>query len=1065
MNIRAKLLVGFISVALLCGIAGVIGITQLTSLGNNIRELTGTTVPSLMALDKIGNDLRIVKASVNTITNPLIVDDAFVKAQLDMIAAARVDRQKQMDLYDAGRQTPQEQKIWGEFKADLLTGTTFNNTLIALLNKARALPVTLQTTTGTGASAKAIGTPNPERSGAFAQIADMIIADHSVDDTLAAQLKVQDYDEQHYTIDNAKIVEDSATQAAIIVIIVTVLAFGAAVAVGLILGSSMSSSIHKIADRVGKIAVGDLSLKLDTRSKDELGELSVSVNSCIDNIGLLVTDAGMLSQAAVDGKLATRADASKHQGDYKKIVEGVNKTLDAVINPINVTARYVDDISKGVIPPIITDTYNGDFNIIKNNLNSVVKMMSDLLAETDIIIRAAADGELDKRADAAKFLGGWKQLVSGVNDTITNIVDPLMVTADYVDKVSKGVIPPEITTVYRGQYNLIKTNLNAVVKMMSELLKETDFIVKAAADGELDKRADAGKFLGGWNQLVKGVNDTITNIVDPLMVTADYVDKVSKGVIPPEITMVYKGQYNLIKQNLNAVVKMMSELLKETDIIIRAAADGELDKRADAAKFLGGWNQLVKGVNDTITNIVDPLMVTADYVDKVSKGVIPPEITTVYKGQYNIIKQNLNAVVKMMSELLSETDKLVKAAIAGQLDTRADAAKFLGGWNQLVKGINETLAEVITPINETVAVLKRLADGDLTLRIAGEYKGDFDILKTALNDSLESFNETLRQVNIAVDQVAEGSLQVSQASQSLSQGATEQASSLEEITSSITEISSQTKLNTESAVTVNNLAKTAKGNAENGNAQMQNLVIAMGDINKSAEEIKKIVKAIDDISFQINLLALNANVEAARAGKYGKGFAVVAEEVRNLAVRSANSVKDTTRMVDEAIANIERGNSLCDLTAKQLADIVGGAGQVATLAEEVATASKEQTQGLEQVSTGLNQIDQVTQSNTASSEESASASEELSSQSQQVKAMLARFKLKAKDGKMDNAEMLQMLRAEMAREGQGAASGHRAGASAALAHKGIVSTGRKVKAMALDPAEVISLDDDNFGKF
>ena len=303
-------------------------------------------------------------------------------------------------------------------------------------------------------------------------------------------------------------------------------------------------------------------------------------------------------------------------------------------------------------------------------------MMNELLSETDKIIQAAANGELDKRADADLFVGGWNKLVAGVNDTITNIVDPLMVTADYVEKVSKGVIPPTITTEYKGQYNIIKNNLNAMVKMMNELLAETDKIVQAAAVGELDKRADAALFAGGWNKLVSGVNDTITNIVDPLMVTADYVEKVSKGVIPPTITTEYKGQYNIIKNNLNAMVKMMNELLAETNKIVQAAANGELDKRADANLFVGGWNKLVSGVNDTITNIVDPLMVTADYVEKVSKGVIPPTITTEYKGQYNIIKNNLNAMVKMMNELLAETDKIIQAAANGELDKRADADLF-----------------------------------------------------------------------------------------------------------------------------------------------------------------------------------------------------------------------------------------------------------------------------------------------------------------------------------------------------------------------------------------------------
>lgn len=311
---------------------------------------------------------------------------------------------------------------------------------------------------------------------------------------------------------------------------------------------SITEPTRKMVAGAEKMAAGDFSFKLDIDSKDEIGELANAVRSMQAAVQAMIADANMLAQAAVAGKLATRADASKHQGDFHKIVSGVNNTLDAVIGPLNVTAKYVDDISKGVIPPTITDNYNGDFNIIKNNLNNMVKMMSDLLAQTDIIIKGAADGELDKRANAELFVGGWNKLVAGVNQAITNIVNPMNVTADYVDKVSKGIIPPTITTEYKGQYNIIKNNLNNMVKMMNDLLAQTDIIIKGAADGELDKRANAELFVGGWNKLVKGVNEVVTNIVNPLNVTANYVDRIAKGDIPPIITDPYKGQYNTTKQ-------------------------------------------------------------------------------------------------------------------------------------------------------------------------------------------------------------------------------------------------------------------------------------------------------------------------------------------------------------------------------------------------------------------------------------------------------------------------------------------------------------------------------------
>ena len=168
----------------------------------------------------------------------------------------------------------------------------------------------------------------------------------------------------------------------------------------------------------------------------------------------------MLSKAAVEGKLATRADATKHQGDYRKVVEGVNATLDAVIGPLNVSAEYVDRISKGDIPPKITDNYNGDFNEIKNNLNACIDAMNALVADAGLLSKAAVEGKLATRADATKHQGDYRKIVEGVNETLDAVIGPLNVSAEYVDRISKGDIPPRITDNYNGDFNEIKNNLN-----------------------------------------------------------------------------------------------------------------------------------------------------------------------------------------------------------------------------------------------------------------------------------------------------------------------------------------------------------------------------------------------------------------------------------------------------------------------------------------------------------------------------------------------------------------------------------------------------------------------------
>ncbi|HYH01511.1 MAG TPA: methyl-accepting chemotaxis protein, partial [Bacillota bacterium] len=563
------------------------------------------------------------------------------------------------------------------------------------------------------------------------------------------------------------------------------------------------------------------------------------------------------------------------------------------------------------------------------------------------LTQAARGGRLSVRGKAENFQGAFADIISGVNKTLDAVIYPLNVAAEYIRQIGEGNIPEPIIEMYEGDFAVIKNDLNACIAAVNALISDVNDLTWSAKEGKLDIRADITRHKGDFCKIVNGINQTLDAIVGPLNDAGAVLNRMGVNdfsvAMEPEI---YQGMLRTLAEEINRV---RISLLNVQDAMVRVA-QGDTSRLA--------------------------------------------EVKTIGKrSEYDHLNPALTGMMQAIEDLVDEATRITQAAVCGDLQLRGDVRKFTGGYLQIVAGFNHALDAMIEPIDEAARVLHEMAQGNLQQSMTGDYKGAYARIQENLNYTLAVFNDVLSNMDMVANQVAQAAYQVAESSQVLTREATLQADVVQELSVSMEQIAFQTKQNALNANQANHLAVDAQTIGMTGDSRMKELLQAMAEINEASGRISQIIKVINEIAFQTNVLALNASVEAARAGQYGRGFAVVAGEVRNLASRSAQASKETTTLIEGTIGKVATGTEIVKETAEALTRILENSEQTSERIQSIAKASSEQDSGITQLALGIEQVNRAIQHNTTTSQENAAASEKLSNQADQLRAMVRRFKL------------------------------------------------------------------------
>jgi methyl-accepting chemotaxis protein len=625
-----------------------------------------------------------------------------------------------------------------------------------------------------------------------------------------------------------------------------------------------------------------------------------------------------LLDASRDGRLTERGKVEQFDGIYREMVQGVNEMLDAILLPIGEGNRILAQISTGKIDELIAQTYKGDHEKMKQGINNIAVVLQGLQKEMARLTDASKEGQLSDRGKPEQFQGAYAEIVRGVNIMLDAILLPIGEGNRILTQVSNGKIDELIAQTYKGDHEKMKQGINNIAVVLQSLQKEMARLTDASKEGQLSDRGKPEQFQGAYAEIVRGVNTMLDAILLPIGEGNRILTQVSNGKIDELIAQTYKGDHEKMKQAINNIAVVLQSLQKELARLTDASNAGQLTERGKHDQFRGAYAEIVRGVNSILDAVITPLKFTAGYIDRISKGDIPSQITDTYHGDFNLIKDNLNMLIVAMNDITAAAEEIANGNLTVNIRERSPQDKLMQALSAMVSGITRVVSDI--------------------RGIAGE--------------------------------VASASQAISTTSVEVSKGASAQAASAEEASSSMEEMVSNIKQNADSAAQTDKIANKSATDAQESGKSVVEAVAAM-------KEIASRVSIIEEIARQTNLLALNAAIEAARAGEHGKGFAVVAAEVRKLAERSQKAAAEINQLSGTTVKVSEKAGEMLDKLVPDIKRTAELVQEIAAASKEQDTGAEQINQALVQLEKVIQQNASASEEMASTTEELTSQSEQL----------------------------------------------------------------------------------------